>query len=128
MRIAVEPVLDVLPARWSELCQMACYDLRDPLIEEISTGKLACRERSSRLPPILGGLRRNGSNALVRDARLRSSKKFNFLAAWNRASRQENRLNPIKLHSQKSAEMRRIAVLKDSGGHSRSPASSTGTQ
>ena len=39
MRIAVEPVLDVLPARWSELCQMACYDLRDPLIEEISTGK-----------------------------------------------------------------------------------------
>jgi hypothetical protein len=40
MRIAVEPVLDVLPARWSELCQMACYDLRDPLIEEISTGNV----------------------------------------------------------------------------------------
>ena len=44
MRIAVEPVLDALPARWSELCQMAFYDLRDPLIEEISTGKCASSE------------------------------------------------------------------------------------
>lgn len=34
----------------------------------ISPVKSACRKRSSRLPPILGGLRRNGSNALVRDA------------------------------------------------------------
>ncbi|MGA7928054.1 MAG: hypothetical protein WCA20_18950, partial [Candidatus Sulfotelmatobacter sp.] len=26
----LEPVLDVLPARWaSDLCQLACYDLRD---------------------------------------------------------------------------------------------------
>jgi hypothetical protein len=57
--------------------------------------------------------------------RLRSSKKFNFLPAWNRVFRQENRLTPIKLYSQKSAEMRRI---KDNGGHSRSPASSTETQ
>jgi hypothetical protein len=48
MRIAVEPVLDVLPARWSELCQMACYDLRDPLIEEISTGKSACGQEIRR--------------------------------------------------------------------------------
>jgi len=44
--LPLEPVLDVLPARWaSDLCQLACYDLRDewqvanPLIEEISTGK-----------------------------------------------------------------------------------------
>jgi len=49
---------------------------------------------------------------------LRSSKKFYFLPAWNRVFRQENRLTPIKLYPQKSAEMRRI---KDNGGHSRSP-------
>ena len=49
--LPLEPVLDVLPARWaSDLCQLACYDLRDeweianPLIEEISTGKSACRK------------------------------------------------------------------------------------
>jgi|ERR1700676_19140 len=42
----------------------------------ISTQKSTCGKRSSRLPPILGGLRRNGSNALVRDVRLRSSKKI----------------------------------------------------
>ena len=91
----------------------------------INTDMSACRKRSSRLPPILGGLRRNGSNALVRDVRLRSCKKFNFLPAWNRVFRQEIRLTPIKLHSQKLAEMR---CINDSGGHSRSPASSTGTQ
>ena len=67
----------------------------------------------------------HGSNALVRDVRLRSCKKFNFLPAWNRVFRQEIRLTPIKLHSQKLAEMR---CINDSGGHSRSPASSTKTQ
>ena len=28
--LPLEPVLDVLPARWaSDLCQLACHDLRD---------------------------------------------------------------------------------------------------
>jgi hypothetical protein len=47
-------VPDVLPARWaSDLCQLACYDLRDewsianPLIEEISTGESASVRKSS---------------------------------------------------------------------------------
>jgi len=65
------------------------------------------------------------SNALVRDVRSGSSRKSNFLPAWNRVFRQENLLTPIKLHSQKSAEMRCIKV---SGDRWRSPTSSTGTQ
>jgi hypothetical protein len=65
-----------------------------------------------------------GSNALVRALRLRASKKPNFFQLRSHVCGQENPLGVIKLRSQKS---QRSTVLKDGGGHSRSPASSTGT-
>ena len=68
------------------------------------------------MPPILGGLRRNGSNALLRDVRLRSSKKnlISFQRGTVCLGRKTGLLpsNYIRRNQQRCAVLKIVEVIR----------------